>query len=252
MAEIHGERQPRSDDEISLVDLTFIFLKHRLIFYVVFISVLSLGVLYTLFVPHKYDYVSLINLAEKDAGVPIEKPNTVIATLQNRWLPEYESFYHAKHAEVMPFEIHFVNPESTALIRLSSEASAGQGEEVKAAHAFLVNKLDQSQSTAVSTLKRNLQSQIESMSETVSMLEGFDDAGAAIAGAVEKRLSLEATLNSIRPMELLAEGQKSSEPSGPATTLIVVLAGMLGLIGGVFFAFFIEFVSVVKTKVRDT
>ncbi len=101
-------------------------------------------------------------------------------------------------------------------------------------------------------VKGALESQIESLSETVGMLESYNDAGEAIAGTVAKRLSLEATLKSIQPMVVLAESRKSSVPVGPARALIVVLAGMLGLLGGVCSAFFVEFASVVRARVSES
>lgn len=252
MTEMHRQPQPESDDEISLVDLISTFLKHRRVFYIVFISVLSLGLLYAFFMPQKYDYVSLVKLAEKDAGTPIEKPIAVIATLENRWLPEYQFAYYAEHNEVMPFEVRFENPESTALIRVSSEATVGQSDAVENAHVQLIEELEQAQSAAVSSLKQNLKGRIESLSGMVEVLEGYEDAGVAIAAAVEKRLSLDATLDSIRPMEVLASTRKKSEPNGPARSLIIALAGMLGLMGGVFLSFFVEFASLVKARVTDS
>ncbi|WP_430414984.1 Wzz/FepE/Etk N-terminal domain-containing protein [Marinobacter adhaerens] len=252
MEEMPRERRSEADDEVSLVDLTFMFLKHRRAFYLVFFSALVLGVIYAFFVPHKYEYVTLVGLAEKEPGTFIEKPGTVIATLENRWLPEYQAIYQASHSQPLTFDINFVNPESTALIRMSSEASVEQSEEVRRAHGHLVNELEQSQSAAVSVVKGALESQIESLSQTVGMLESYNDAGEAIAGTVGKRLSLEATLKSIQPMEVLAESRKSSEPVGPARALIVVLAGMLGLMGGVFSAFFMEFASVMRARVSES
>ena len=84
------------------------------------------------------------------------------------------------------------------------------------------------------------------------MLEGATDAGAAIAAAFEKRLSLEATLNSMQPMEVLTVSRESAERKGPVRSLIVLLAGLLGLMGGVFLAFFTEFASLVKAQLTET
>ena len=88
MEERQRSAQQAHDDEISLVDLASTFLKRRRIFYVVFLVSLAAGILYAILIPEKYDYVTLFKLAEKDAGSFIEKPVTVIATLENRWLPE--------------------------------------------------------------------------------------------------------------------------------------------------------------------
>ena len=68
MEEMRRERRSEADDEVSLVDLTFMFLKHRRTFYLVFFSALVLGVIYAFFVPHKYEYVTLVGLAEKEPG----------------------------------------------------------------------------------------------------------------------------------------------------------------------------------------
>ena len=251
MEERPREPQSHYDDEISLVDLAATFLKRRRVFYAVLFSVLLAGIIYAVLMPEKYDYVSLIKLAEKEPGSYIEKPATVIATLENRWLPEYQSTYHADHDEQIPFEIFFENPENTGLIRMVSEASPSQSEGVKQSHALLIDKLSEAQSAAVSNLRENLERQIESLSSTIKMLEGATDAGAAIAAAFEKRLSLEATLNSMQPMEVLTVSRESAERKGPARSLIVLLAGLLGLMGGVFLAFLTEFASLVKAQLTE-
>ena len=251
MEDNNRRNQPQYDDEISLVDLATTFLKRRRVFYAVLFSTLLAGIVYAVLMPERYDYVSLVKLAEKDSGSYIEKPAAIIATLENRWLPDYQSTYHAEHDGAIPFKVRFENPENTGLIRMVSEASPSQREGVKQVHAQLIDELSQAQSAAVSSLKQNLERQIESLSSTIKMLEGSTDAGAAIAAAFEKRLSLEATLNSMRPMEVLAVNRESAERKGPARSLIVLLAGLLGLMGGVFLAFLTEFASLVKAQLTE-
>ncbi|SNC66922.1 Chain length determinant protein [Marinobacter sp. es.048] len=239
------------DDEISLVDLASTFLKRRRIFYVVFLVTLAAGVLYATLMPEKYDYVSLLKLAEKETGSFIEKPASVIATLENRWFPEIEAAYLAEHDQPLPFEVSFSNPENTGLIRIVSEAKPAGSEGVKQIHAALIENLEQTQSIAVSTLKSNLERQIESLTSTIDRLEGSQDVGAAIADAVNKRLSLEVLLLSIQPAELLVLNRQMAERKGPARSLIVVLAAMLGLMGGIFISFLAEFVSLVRANLNE-
>lgn len=252
MEERRQQVQSQYDDEISLVDLASTFLKRRRVFYVVFFVALLAGIIYALFMPEKYEYVSLVKLAEKEPGSYIEQPAAVIATFENRWLPEYEATFQAEHERPLPFEVRFANPESTALIQISSEASPPESGAVEQAHAWLIENLAQAQSSAVSTLRVSLQSQIESLSSTVKMLEGSTDAGAAIAATIEKRLSLQATLNAIQPMEVLAKSRQSTERKGTSRLLIVLLAGLLGLMGGVFLAFFAEFASQVRKQMLES
>ncbi|MAM86996.1 MAG: lipopolysaccharide biosynthesis protein [unclassified Hahellaceae] len=249
------ERRPSlhhtPDDEISLVDLASTFLKRRRVFYVVFLLTLAAGVLFAILMPAKYDYVTLYKLAEREAGSFIEKPATVIATLENRWLPEIEATYLAAHDQSIPFDVVFSNPENTGLVRIASEAEPENSDDVKQVHDQLIEKLEQTQSVAVSTLKSNLDRQIESLTSTIERLEGSQDVGAAIADAVNKRLSLEVLLHSIRPAELLVLNRQMAERKGPARSLIVVLAAMLGLMGGVFLSFFAEFVSLVRANLSE-
>ena len=250
MEERRRSAQQAHDDEISLVDLASTFLKRRRIFYVVFLVTIAAGILYAILIPEKYDYVTLFKLAEKDAGSFIEKPATVIATLENRWLPEIEATYLAEHDQSVPFDVVFSNPENTGLVRIVSEAAPANSDDVKHIHGQLIEKLEQTQSVAVSTLKSNLERQIESLASTIDRLEGSQDVGAAIADAVNKRLSLEVLLHSIQPAELLVLNRQMVERKGTARSLIVILAAMLGLMGGIFLSFFAEFVSLVRANVN--
>lgn len=251
MEERRSSIQHTSDDEISLVDLASTFMRRRRIFYVVFLITLAAGVLYAILMPEKYDYVSLVKLAEKGAGDFVEKPATVIATLENHWLPEIAAAYLAEQNQPLPFGLNISNPENTGLVRLVSEASPASSESIKQVHSQLIEHIKQAQAVAVSTLKKNLESQIESLTSTIDRLEGSRDVGAAIAEAVNKRLSLEMTLQHIQPAELLVLSRQTTEPKGPARSLIVVLAGLLGLMGGIFLSFFAEFVSLVRANLSE-
>lgn len=251
MADNNEKSRPPYDDEISLVDLASIFLRRRRFFYLVLSLTLLAGVVYTLVMPQKYEFVSLVKLAERDAGNTIENPVLVIATLENRWLPDYRVAYNDQHEEPMPMEVQFENPENTSFIRIVSEAPQFEVTSVNEIHSSLIAQLEKSQALAVSNLSQSLKAQIESLSSSIEMLRGTQDAGAAIAAAVEKRLSLESTLKSIQAMETLALGRQALEPAGPARSLIILLSGLLGLIAGVFFAFFAEFASLVRARMID-
>ncbi len=251
MAENNEKLRPSYDDEISLVDLASTFLKRRRFFYLVFFVTLLAGVIYAVLMPQKYEYVSLVKLAERGAGSAIEKPGVVIATLENRWLPEYRAAYDDEHKERMPIKVRFQNPENTNFVRIVTEAAEAEVGALREAHSSLIAELEKSQALAVSNLRQSLKAQIDSLSSSIDMLRGTQDAGAAIAAAVEKRLSLESTLKSVQTMETLAIGRQGSEPAGPARSLIVLLSGMLGLIAGVFCAFFAEFASLVRAQLSD-
>ncbi len=239
------------DNEISLVDIATIFLRRRRIFYTVFVAVILAGVGYAIFVPEEYGYVSLVKLAEKGSGEYVQEPTTVIAQLENYWLPESQAAYRAEHDRKLPFEVTFSNPENTGLIRMSTEATPSEVEVVKRIHGQLIETLKQKQSTAMSLLTQGLEKQLESLDSTIEMLQGTPESGAAIASAIERRVSVEAKLASVEPMETLVISRESAEKKGLAKSLIVLLAGLLGLLAGILMAFFTEFACLVKENLAE-
>lgn len=245
------EKHPAYDDEISLVDLASTFLKRRRIFYLVFLVIMLAGVAYAVLTPEKFSYVSLVKLAEDGSGEYIDKPAAIIASMDNRWVPEFESTYIAKNDSNLPFDVVLKNPENTGLVRIASEASPAEQKAVQQFHRQLLSQLESGQAEGVSQLKRGLNKRIETLSSTIIMLKGTKDAGAAIAAAIEQRVKLEGALESVAPAEVLVVARESAKPTGPARSLIVVLAGLLGLMAGVFTAFFAEFVSTVKSQMSE-
>ena len=234
---LQGASRPQHDDEISLVDLAATFLKRRRVFYVVFILVTFVGAAYAIFAPEKY------------SGEYIEEPSTIIAELDSLWLPDLQANYHAENGRSLPFGITAKNPENTGLVRIVSEASESAGAIVEEAHRELVERLESQQARAVSTLRNSLERQIVSLDSTIEILEGGQNTGEAIASAVETQLSLEADLESLAPFEALVVSRQSGESTGPAGSLIIVLAGLLGLMAGIFLAFFAEFIGLVRNQV---
>ncbi len=244
--------RPQYDDEISLVDLATTFLRRRRVFYAVFLVVTLAGVAYALFTPERYEYVTLVKLAEKSGGEPIEEPAALIAELDSLWVPDLQAAYHEEHERSLPFKITASNPENTGLVRIVSETSPSVGELVESSHRQLIERLTSDQEEVVARLRKSLERQIKSLDSTIDMLEGGEDTGDAIASAVEKKLSLESELESLAPAEALVVSRQSGESTGPNKRLIVVLAGMLGLMGGVFLAFFAEFIALVRERVATT
>ena len=246
-----GPSRPQYDDEISLVDLARTFLKRRRVFYVVFVMVSLAGVAYALFAPEKYEYITLMKLAEKASGKYIEEPAAIIAELDSLWVPDLQAEYRAESSSNLPFRITASNPENTGLVRVVSEASPTEAELVEKNHRQLIERLSAEQGQALAMLRKSLEKQIASLDSTIKMLEDGENTGDAIASAVEKQLSLESNLESLSPFEALVVSRQSGENSGPSRSLIVVLATMLGLMAGVFTAFFAEFIGLVRGNISE-
>ena len=251
MAQSEMAKERQYDDEISLVDLASTFLRRRRVFYIVTSVFLLAGLAYALLVPSRFEYVSLVQLAEYGQGDYIHNPSSVIASLESHWLPELRASFRADNERNLPFDVLAENPEGTGLLRLTSEATAAQSAAIEEAHGQLISEVEKSQAADVQALRDKLRKQIESLEATVGMLQGTKDAGPPLAAAVEQRVALEAKLESIKPLEVLVVSREGTEPKGPAKSLLIMLAGILGAMAGVFSAFFMEFVGLVRANMLE-
>lgn len=239
------------DDEISLVDLAITFIRRRRVFYVAFLVTTLAGLAYALLlVPDKYEYVSLVQLAEVDSGETVEEPATTIATLENRWFPEIQATYRETEDKKLPFEVSFSNPEDTGLIRMASEASPENAELVKETHEKLIGQVKELQQVLIAREKKNLESRIEAIDWALESLQGGEDTGSAIAEAYQKKVELEGKLEGLSPGETLIASRESAEHKGTSRGLIVVLTAVLGGMMGVFLVFFSQFVALVREQIE--
>ncbi|MFL1464672.1 Wzz/FepE/Etk N-terminal domain-containing protein [Marinobacter sp. HN1S83] len=245
-----SDQRPHYDDEISLVDLAATFIRRRRVFYVVFLAITLGGLAYALLAQETYQYTSLLQVAEKGSGKYVEEPETTIATLENRWLPEQETVFRAETDRKLPFNVSFSNPENTGLIRFLSETSKENKEFVESVHQNLVEKILARQNALIEREKRSLQSRIESTERAIETLRGGQDTGSAIAEAFERKVELESDLEALKGIEVLVVARESADKTGPARALIMVLTLMLAGILGIITAFLTEFGSSVRAALR--
>jgi hypothetical protein len=258
------EDQDRYPDEISLVDLAVTFIRRRHVFYVVFLLCTLGGLTYAFFAPDKYEYeyVSLVQVAQKAAvasgqndELPIatlQSPAVTIATLQASWLPQVKERYYADNKKSIPFGVVFENPEGTTLIRLSTATGVQQDLDVKKVHAALIQELAQYQNNLVKREQASINQRIDSLEALkVTLMEQLNS-GTALSTAIEKRLELENALQSLNAVEVIVNARQSTTVIAPKRSLIVALAVMLGLMLGIFVAFMVEFGASVKKQLTVT
>lgn len=237
-----------SPGETSLVDIAIIFIKRRYVFYAVFVAVTLAGLAYALLATEQYEYVSLIQIAQKDKGEPVQAAPVTIATLRSRWLPEIEAAYRAEHDEKLPFKVAFNNPENTDLVRITSRAATSAAKIVAEAHQALINSVKEHQDELIKREKGSVENQIASLDSALDSLKGQDNSGEALAALIEKRAKLEGVAESLESVGVLVTSRQSDERASPRRGLIVIFSVLLGGILGIFMAFMSEFFVSVRTK----
>lgn len=250
----NAQERPKYDNEISLVELAVTFIRRRRIFSVTVILVTLLGLAYAFIQPEKYEYVTLLESAERADGEFIEKPSATVAAIENRWVPEVISNYQDRNNEKLPFKIKSSNPENTGLIHIVSEASEDNAGLVQRIHQSIAdNVIDRQRGLfkAQETSLKNQISSIEKVIESLNSKEGGENFGSALAAAIQKRSELEGSLAALRQAQSLVIGRQSVEQSGVGSLLIILLSAFLGAAMGVFLVFLAEFSLQVRKSLRQ-
>ncbi|WP_273209506.1 lipopolysaccharide biosynthesis protein [Marinobacter subterrani] len=253
--------QPHYDDEISLVDLATTFIRRRQVFYGVFAGVVAIALLYALLIVGEVrEYSTLVQLGEQpseDGSKPLEPPESVIASIESYWYPALQGQYQQMEDEKLPFKISATNPESTNLIKLTSEASPERAETVETYHQKLVDSINQRQTELLSRQKRELEQRVASLRESLNELAKIEATAEAQAQLIQERTrmlseieAITARINNLRPSETLTVARENLENKGTSKVLILALAVVLGLMLGVFAAFMAEFGAQVRRALK--
>lgn len=237
-------------DEISLVDLAATLVRRRYAFFMVFGIVLLLGIAYALVSPERYEYSSLVQLAVKIEGKPLESTAVTLATAHNKWIPELEAEYRALGGGNLPFGVEVTIPAGTALIRILSEAQPGQSALVEKQHRTLTEVLLGHQTNLLQKERALLEGRIKVLDQVVRQLPGSPESAVAVASAIERRAELEAGLAALEEAEMLFLARQGEVRLSPKRALIIVLALVMGSLLGVIAAFFLEFLKAVRAAVK--
>jgi hypothetical protein len=129
------DRQWLEDDSINLVDLWLELSKRKHIILSAIVVALATGSLIALFSPTKYSYTTSIALGTKlehsnagDTSALIEEPQTVLAKIQESYIPLAQQQYRQQHAgEEKNYQIEAHNPKGSQLIVIQAKGAEEDG-----------------------------------------------------------------------------------------------------------------------------
>src|SRR5690606_22764275 len=96
------------------------------VFFLVFSIILLLTLIVALVLPEKYQYTTLVQLAEKSSDEPIESSGALVGWLQYAVLPTTETIYRDDRSRRMPFKLVVEIPDDTMLLKLTSKAEPAE------------------------------------------------------------------------------------------------------------------------------
>jgi len=240
--------------DIDLVEIAATLVRNRFCFFVVFAVVFLLGTTYAMLAPPKYEYESLIRVAEsKVDGVrkPLEPLEATRASINAEWIPALLSDYSLETDDELPFEIEVDAPSGSALIRLTSVGSEQDRAIVKTAHKALLEQAELHLSALRQETEGNLKDELQSVEEMIDNIGGREGIADALMLLLQRKSHLEHAQRSLRAAQILVVARQGSQKVAPNRLLIIIASFAAAIVVGIFAALFVRFVRSVRSQLND-
>jgi len=168
----HGSAYQLPSDEISLVDIWLTLWRHWKLLTMVFVAGVCAALAVALLVPRAYRYDATVQIGEipqKRGGgeqdVPIDSPKSVVALLNNSFIPAAVQKYTASHGEGSGPDHHYALDASVAqgsnVVTVSGKGPAGQAGTYKQLLSEATTALIRHENKLVDSAKSGLQAKLE-------------------------------------------------------------------------------------------
>ena len=148
-------------DEINLVDLARLIWRHWQIAALTLGMIVAFGFIVALLTPKKYAYTTAIeigSLVEDGKTLPIEAPDTVLAKLENGYIPQARLSYADDHPEdTDQYRVVVRLPNNSQLVVMESRAVADQGATYQQIHRQVVDALVTDHARVYDTARREIE-----------------------------------------------------------------------------------------------
>ncbi len=211
-------------DEISLVDLWLVLVKHQRAMAAIFSTIAILGVISALLIPRACTYTTSIEIARSGDKL-LDSPATVLAKLQESYIPLVLN--DNESADVDRLKLSAKIPKKSDLIVLESEAPAEAGQRVQALHQAVVQLIAADHGSTISAARAELQALLHSANNKLAALKDREQ----LIKNKEQRLDEKAKLLSTQIeaiRKVIKESQTNrqqaiSEVSGEAKAMTLML-----------------------------
>lgn len=165
----HSRHQQHIDEEVSLIDMWLIMVRHKLLILGITVIFTAIGVGVALIKSKVYNYSSSIEIGSRIVGDTIsliESPETVMAKLEKVYIPHVLSEYEKDHEsdDSVP-DITAQIPKGSQLIVLSGNSATGMESIYSDLYQKIISRLQQDHGRVFDLLRNDLNNQI-------GMLEG--------------------------------------------------------------------------------
>ena len=239
-----------TDDEISLIDLAIVLIRHKTIIAVIFTATIALGVTMTLFTPRIYTFSSTIEIGSQiinSSIQPLESPQALLAKLQYGYIPQLL----IEHKQSSPsnkkkYQIKASVPKGSNILLLETKGTKEQEDILKTLLQTVSQKAIQDHNHILASVRSNLKARLKQTNNNLKSLKSGSEK--EVATNQELIEILNSQLANLRNTREILPPIRSIDPTGGSRKTIIVISAITGLFLGVFTAFFTEFLSKVKQK----
>ncbi|WP_280570281.1 hypothetical protein [Chromohalobacter sp. 296-RDG] len=251
-------------DEVSLVDLTVILVQRWKALIAVFLTVFIASLLVAWWLPTKYEYSSVYQmagdtakpqLADDDADVDknLESADALINLTKLNYKPDaMRAVLKDEQKTSLPFGVSISHPEDTSLVVLTSKTEPGHQGEVKRLHQTILQSLTAHQNAEYDRKAAFFNNKLDALENNLARLNQSDqDVGDVISAYQNERGSLQARLEGLSKGEVSRLAAQGGSPSSISPVLIVAVGAMVGIILSIMAVFIMHFISAVRQRLRE-
>jgi uncharacterized protein involved in exopolysaccharide biosynthesis len=170
VAEVAPLQKPSEAEEVSLVDLLIVLARRRWLIAGVVAAALLLGLTAALLKPPTYTYTTSIQIAEGSGG-PIESPGTVLAKLNESYIPLALQEAHAQAPGSPTVKIVAKIPKDSQIISLESFGPAEDQSSHVRLHQAVIEQLIRDQGRELDAMRLDLQSEVNRARSQIGAVE---------------------------------------------------------------------------------
>jgi len=177
------------EDEISLIDLWLVLVRRKKLLFTIFLLIVVLGLALAFVTPKKYGYSTSIEIGSRviqDRVQPIESPETLLAKIQESYIPFVQSQYRNQNqSDKKIYGISARVPKGSQLVVLESKGVESVSEIFKDLQQRVVNEVKKDHKRIIEVIRKELEI---ARNEAVSQLEELKDQERLLM-ASDKRLN---------------------------------------------------------------
>lgn len=237
-------------NESFLVQLAAAIVKCRRLFLLTFVLLLVVGVGAQLLVSPKYQYVTLLKLAQNGDGVLLEPTQGVLTAIDSQWLAEVRRDFMSEWSSAPGFDLSSTGAGAGFVI-LTSVGQREQSERIDWLHSAVASKVLESQQVLERKATEKLEAQIEIAEQALAALEARRNTEYSGAGIFEVLISLKGRLVGMESAEARVIAQRKDEELGLGLGFRIGLMLLQAFIGAVVIVMVYYFLLRVRSLMRN-